>query len=62
MKLTFDQLLSNVAFEFNLRRYSKAGLGAGKGDKFSIKNMEAQRDQRINSELGAIHKKLKAGP
>jgi hypothetical protein len=41
----------------------KAGLGAGKdkGDKFSIKNMEAQRDRRADAELGAIHKKLKAG-
>jgi len=38
----------------------KAGLGAGgKGGKIDVKAMEAQRDQRLNSELGNLHKMMK---
>lgn len=38
----------------------KAGLGAeGKGVKMSMKALEAQREQKLNSELGNLHKMMK---
>ena len=38
----------------------QAGLGAsGKGGKLSVKALEAQRDQKLNSELGSLHKMMK---
>ena len=42
------------------RKGGKGGLGStGKGGKMSIKAMEAQRDQKINSELGKVKKAMK---
>jgi hypothetical protein len=36
LKLTYENLLSSFAFKCNLRRYSKAEQGAGRGASFEV--------------------------
>ena len=50
LKLKHDELLSNVAFKFNLRRYSKGGGkgGAGGEDGGATSSAEAVRAGRLD--------------